>query len=344
MIRVLLIDDSALVRQLLSELLASDPEIEVVGTAPDPYVARQKIKALNPDVLTLDVEMPRMDGLTFLDNLMRLRPLPVIMVSSLTARGADATLRAMELGAIDFVTKPQVGVAEGLKAYGEELITKVKAAARARVRAREAPSPRTGRERLALEIRTTDQVLAIGASTGGTEAIREVLECLPPDCPPTVITQHIPAQFSDSFARRLDASSAMSVAEARDGLQLRHGHAYVAPGDQHLEVVRSGALYYTRLNRGEPVNRHRPSVDVLFNSVARACGRNAVGALLTGMGKDGAEGLLAMRQAGALTLAQDEKTSVVWGMPGAAVKIDAAQHVLPLNQIAPYLLRVRKAA
>lgn len=333
--RVLIVDDSALVRKVLTEVLDSDPMIEVVGAASDPHMARSQIKELNPDVLTLDVEMPRMDGITFLSNLMRLRPMPVVMVSSLTEPGADVTLSALELGAIDFVTKPKVDVAHGLDEYADELVAKVKMAARARPRAAKGPSGK-GRARAGVmaKVKATDTLLAIGASTGGTEAIREVLEQLPPNGPPTVITQHIPQAFSGPFAKRLDKASPMRVAEARDGQQILPGHAYVAPGDQHLRVWRDGARYVCRLHDDDPVNRHRPSVDVLFDSVASRIGVNAIGILLTGMGNDGAEGLLRMREAGAATIAQDEATSVVWGMPGEAVKLGAAQDVLPLAQVA----------
>lgn len=335
--KVLIIDDSALVRRVLSELLASDPELEVVGTASDPYVAREEIKRLKPDVLTLDVEMPRMDGVTFLGNLMRLRPMPVVMISSLTGAGADVTLAALELGAVDFVTKPKLDVAQGLQAYAEEIVRKVRAAASARVRVREEQDvvASTGRRLRALQsFRTTDRLIAIGASTGGTEAIRVILQQMPPDAPATVITQHIPIAFSEPFARRLNANSAMTVCQAEDGQQILQGHAYVAPGDRHLRVQRSGARLLCRLDDGPPVNRHKPSVDVLFQSVAEQVGWNAVGVLLTGMGGDGALGLLAMQTSGAPTIAQDEATSVVWGMPGEAVKLKAADHVLPLELIA----------
>lgn len=335
-IRVLIIDDSALVRKLLTELLAEDPAIEVVGTASDPYVAREKIKALNPDVITLDIEMPRMDGLAFLENLMRLRPMPVLMVSSLTEHGADITLHALSLGAIDFVTKPKIDVQNGLSAYAETLRTKVKATAKARVAPRIAingPKPAPS-----YRYRTTDQLIAIGASTGGVVAIRDLLAEFPADAPPVVITQHIPAHFSGPFAERLNRHSRMVVAEATDGQILLPGHAWVAPGNRHLGVMRDGARWRCRLGDTPPVNGHRPSVDVLFHSVAKAAGVNARGALLTGMGDDGARGLLAMRQAGALTVAQDEASSVVWGMPGRAVAMDAAVHIEPLDTIAQRLL------
>jgi len=337
-IRVLIVDDSALVRQLLTEILESDPGIEVVGTAADPYIARDKIKQLNPDVLTLDVEMPRMDGLSFLQNLMRLRPMPVVMVSSLTEKGADVTMAALELGAIDFVTKPKLEVERGLRDYGMELIEKVKTASKARVAcARRHDLPKKV-DTITGTYRTTDRLIAIGASTGGTEAIRAVLQQFPPNAPAVVIAQHIPGGFSRAFAQRLDRESPLTVFEASDGQPITPGHAYVAPGGFHLRVERSGARWFCRVGQDEPVNRHRPSVEVLFNSVATAAGKNAVAAILTGMGDDGARGMLALRDAGAYTLAQDESTSVVWGMPGSAVKLGAALDVLPLEQIAGRLL------
>jgi len=345
-IRVLIVDDSALVRSILADMLASDPAIEVVGSASDAHIAREKIKQLNPDVITLDVEMPKMDGLTFLRNLMRLRPMPVVMVSSLTERGADVTLDALAIGAIDYLPKPKIDVAATLRDYGAELIEKIKVAASASVRALDpqaakkvappkysadaviarVPAPR--------QLRTTDRIIAIGASTGGTEAIKEVLMGLPPDFPGVVIAQHIPKAFSTPFARRMNDCCQMTVCEAEDGQQVMAGHVYIAPGDRHLLVQRDGARYVCRLDDGNPVNRHKPSVDVLFRSVAQSAGQNAIGMLLTGMGKDGARGLLEMREAGCRTLAQDEATSVVWGMPGEAVALGAAQHVLPLQEIA----------
>lgn len=348
--RVLIVDDSALIRRLLSDILASDPDIEVVGTATEAFMARDKIKRLAPDVLTLDVEMPRMDGLTFLRNLMRLRPMPVVMVSTLTERGASVTLEAMELGAIDFVAKPKMDVGRTLPDYAAEIIGKVKAARHARVRQLQPASsgkmavkkahsadaiiPRSGQS---LNFKTTDSIVAIGASTGGTEAIREVVSALPSDFPGVVIAQHIPPAFSTAFAKRLNDFSALAVTEATDGEQILSGRAYVAPGDAHLMVVRDGAQYRCKLSSGPPVNRHRPSVDVLFRSVAQCVGRNATGVILTGMGKDGARGLKEMRDAGACTIAQDERTSVVWGMPGEAVRIGGAELVAPLEQVAPKL-------
>jgi len=334
-IRVLVIDDSALVRKMLTAILNEGHDIQVVGAAPDPLIAREKIKQLQPDVLTLDVEMPRMDGLTFLSNLMRLRPMPVVMVSSLTEAGADVTLRALELGAIDFVTKPKVDLSAQLKGYGDEIRGKVRTAASVRdvgrlARKAATPAPNTARA----GFRTTGILLGIGASTGGTEAIRSVLAALPADAPGTVITQHIPAAFSEPFARRLDAHSAMIVREARHGEEIRVGHAYVAPGNAHLRVKRSGARFLCQLGEDDPVSGHRPSVDVMFDSLSNSAGQNAIGVLLTGMGQDGAKGLLAMREAGAQTIAQDERTSVVWGMPGSAVKLNAVDTVVPLDEVA----------
>ena len=349
-IRVLIVDDSALVRQMLTEILSADPALEVVGSAGDAHIARAKIKQLNPDVLTLDVEMPKMDGLTFLRNLMRLRPMPVVMVSSLTERGADVTLDALSLGAVDYLPKPRIDIAATLKDYGAELIEKVKTAAQARVRSlapgtlgnvpprlsADAILPRTS----AGKLRTTERLIAVGASTGGTEAIKELLTQLPADTPAIVIAQHIPKAFSAAFAKRMNGCSAMTVCEAEDRQQLLAGHVYIAPGDRHLLVERDGARYITRLDDGPPVNRHKPSVDVLFRSVAQNAAANAIGVLLTGMGKDGARGLLEMRTAGSATLAQDEGTSVVWGMPGEAVALGAVQDVLPIYQLAGALSRL----
>jgi two-component system chemotaxis response regulator CheB len=336
-VKVLVVDDSALVRRLLAEILGGDPGIVVVGTASDPFIARQKIKQLAPDVLTLDVEMPRMDGLTFLRNLMRLRPMPVVMVSTLTAAGAQVTLDALSLGAVDFVAKPKLDVARGLEADAALLVEKVKQAALARV---SALAPDTAATPLAapLGYRTTERLLAIGASTGGTEAIRLLLEQLPADAPATVIAQHIPGAFSGAFAQRLDRHSRMTVREVREDQPLLAGHAYVAPGGRHLRVLRDGARWRCVLGDDAPVRRHRPSVDVLFESLARHAGANACAALLTGMGDDGARGLRALRDAGAHTIAQDEASSVVWGMPGSAVALGAAREVLPLSQIAARLL------
>jgi two-component system chemotaxis response regulator CheB len=347
-LKVLIVDDSALVRRILTELLSADPEVEVVGAASDAYMARDKIKALNPDVITLDVEMPKMDGVTFLRNLMRLRPMPVVMVSSLTEHGAEITLDALAVGAVDYLPKPKIDLAATLGDYAEELCTKIKAAARARVRRYSADAPAANLSQVPprysadailpkssahRQFRTTDRIIAIGASTGGTEAIREVLVQLPADTPGIVITQHIPKAFSTPFAKRMNACCQMTVYEAEDGQQVLPGHVYIAPGDRHLLLVRDGARYVCKLDDGQPVNRHKPSVDVLFRSVAQQAGRNAIGVILTGMGKDGAEGMKEMREAGSPTIAQDEATSVVWGMPREAVAIGAAVLVLGLHEI-----------
>jgi two-component system chemotaxis response regulator CheB len=353
-IRVLIVDDSALVRSLLTDILNAARGIEVAGVAADAHAAREKIKQLNPDVLTLDVEMPKMDGITFLRNLMRLRPMPVVMVSSLTERGADVTLDALALGAVDYLSKPRIDLAATLKDYGEELVEKIRIASRASVRAldpRQPRAPEAVRPAHSADavlpprapqgnrpLRTTDRIIAIGASTGGTEAIKEVLIRLPPDCPGVVIAQHIPKAFSTPFARRMNECCPMSVCEAQDGQHVLAGHAYIAPGDRHLMVVRDGARYVCRLDDGVPVNRHKPSVDVLFRSVAQNAGSNAIGVLLTGMGKDGSRGLKEMRDSGSRTIAQDEATSVVWGMPGEAVALGAAEHVLPLESVAGKVL------
>lgn len=341
-IKVLIVDDSALVRQLLTEMISADPAFEVVGTAADPFVARDKIKQLKPDVLTLDVEMPRMDGLTFLENLMRLHPLPVLMVSSLTERGAEVTLQALDLGAIDFVTKPKLDVKAGLTEQAEQLRAKLKAAARARLPS--LPRPQAAVLPARKLYGTTDKIIAIGSSTGGTEAVREVIRRMPADAPAIVITQHIPATFSAPFAARLDRCGAMRACQAEDGQQIVPGHIYVAPGGRHLQVIRSGARYVCRLNDEAPECFQRPAVDVLFRSVAQHVGPNAVAAVLTGMGEDGARGLLAVLQAGGRTLVQDEASSVVWGMPGAAFRLGGAESVVPLDQIAEQLLRLINSA
>ena len=353
-IRVLVIDDSAAMRQLLTEILNSDPGIEVIGTAPDPFVAREKIKLLNPDVLTLDVEMPRMDGLAFLRNLMRLRPMPVVMCSSLTQKGAAVALDALALGAVEIVAKPSVDVLHGIKAAAQEIISKVKVAARAHVKALVDTPPMTIADRHDADVvlpkrsapthfATTDRIIAMGASTGGTEALRDVLSRLPSDVPGIVIAQHIPRAFSGPFAQRMNACSLLNICEAVDGQPILAGHAYIAPGDAHLLVVRNGARYQCRLSDGELVNRHRPSVDVLFRSVAQSAGRNSIGVMLTGMGRDGAEGMKEMRDAGALTIAQDEESSVVWGMPGAAWEIGAVQALHPLRRIAENIVLLASA-
>jgi two-component system chemotaxis response regulator CheB len=334
-IRVLTIDDSALMRQVLATLLSKDPEIEVIGSAPDPYIAREKIKALNPDVITLDVEMPKMDGLTFLEKLMRGRPMPVVMVSSLTEAGCQTTLRALELGAVDFITKPKIDLREGMEEVAQDLIAKVKAAAQAKIR-----SKGVGGKGVAIPlapggamIKTTDTIIAIGASTGGTEAVKDVLVALPPNIPPILITQHMPEHFTKTWADRMNSLCRISVKEAEDGDSVLPGHALVAPGSYHMTLVRSGARYTVRINREPPVNRHRPSVDVTFASVAKYAGANAVGVILTGMGGDGAKEMLTMKQAGAFTIAQDEASCVVFGMPKEAIKMGGVDKILPLSEI-----------
>lgn len=353
-IRVVVVDDSALVRQLLSEILNSDPLIEVVATAADPYQAREKIKKYNPDVLTLDVEMPRMDGVTFLRNLMRLRPMPVVMVSTLTERGAQVTLEALELGAFDFVAKPKLDLSTTITDYADEICEKVKAAADVPASMLEKKSNLHVEAKLTadavlakqappkMQLKTTEKIIAIGASTGGTEAIKDVLSALPVDVPGIVITQHIPVTFSAAFAQRVNGLAVIEVKEAEDGEQILPGHAYIAPGNMHLLVERSGARYYCKLNDGPPVSRHKPSVDVLFRSVAQNVGPNAIGIMLTGMGDDGAQGMLEMKDAGAMNLVQDEKSSVVWGMPGSAVKVGAAERQFPLNKIAEEIINLSR--
>lgn len=343
LIKVLCVDDSALIRDLLSEIINEQPDMEVVAVAPDPLVARDLIKRHNPDVLTLDVEMPRMDGLDFLERLMRLRPMPVLMVSSLTQAGSEVTLRALELGALDFVAKPALGIRSGMIEYANEIAEKLRAAAVSRpqrVRRRDAPAP----QRLTAPLVSSEKLIVIGASTGGTEAIRHVLEPLPANSPAILIAQHMPGGFTRSFAERLDRLCRISVKEAVDGERILPGHAYIAPGDAHLKISRSGANYVARLDNGPPVNRHRPSVDVLFGSAAAQAGRNAIGVLLTGMGKDGAAGLLEMRQAGAPTIAQDEASCVVFGMPREGIALGGASEVLPLDDVAPRLLALAAAS
>jgi len=347
-IKVLIVDDSALVRQILTEIFSKAPGIEVVGTAGDPYIARTKIKELNPDVLTLDVEMPKMDGLTFLSNLMRLRPMPVVMVSSLTEKGADVTLQALELGAVDFVTKPKIDLAHTMNEYAEEIIEKVKTAAMANVRQYKEPPKLEIEKKQSVDaiiqkskvrnFKTTDRIVAIGASTGGTEAIKEVLLRMPVNCPGIVITQHIPEGFSKKFAQRMDNLLPHKVYEATDGQQVIPGHIYIAPGDKHLLVERSGARYICKLSDGPRVNRHKPSVDVLFRSIAQNVGPNAIGVILTGMGDDGAQGLKEMHDNGAKTIAQDERSSVVWGMPAVAIKLGGVDEVLGLTRIAEQII------
>ena len=341
-IKVLIIDDSALMRQVLTKLMTQDPEIEVIGAAPDPFVAREKLKSLNPDVVTLDVEMPRMDGLTFLEKLMTGRPMPVVMVSTLTEAGCETTLRALELGAVDFFTKPKLDMQHGMEDQAQELIAKVKAAAQAKIGPRKSapkgPGTAGPKPVSSAMIKTTDTIIAIGSSTGGTEAVKDVLVSLPPNTPPIIITQHMPEKFTKSWADRMNELCALSVKEATDGDGVIAGCALVAPGNYHMTLVRSGAKYIVRLNQDEPVNRHRPSVDVMFHSVAKVAGANAIGVILTGMGGDGAKAMLEMKQAGAYNIAQDEASCVVFGMPKEAIKLGGVDKILPLSEIAQEIL------
>jgi two-component system chemotaxis response regulator CheB len=332
--KVLIVDDSALIRSVMSEIVNSQADMEVVATAPDPLVARELIKKHNPDVLTLDVEMPKMDGLDFLEKLMRLRPMPVLMVSSLTERGSEITMRALELGAVDFVTKPKISIGSGMREYTELITDKIRAAARARVKRTVAsPLATTALPQLRSPLTSSEKLIIIGASTGGTEAIREFLMQMPSDCPGILIAQHMPEGFTTSFARRLDSLCKITVCEAAGNERVLPGHAYIAPGHSHLLLARSGANYMTRIEQTDPVNRHRPSVDVLFRSAASAAGKNAVGVILTGMGKDGAAGMLEMKNAGAQNFAQDEASCVVFGMPREAIAIGAAHEVAPLTAL-----------
>ena len=351
--RVVVVDDSALVRSLLTEIINRQRDMECVGAASDPFVAREMIRNTNPDVVTLDVEMPRMDGIDFRGKLMRLRPTPVVMVSTLTERGADVTLRALELGAVDFVAKPKIGVADGLKQLAEEITDKIRIAAKAQLKrlavpvagpaaghanAGDAAAPQRPAVTHSLGRLSTEKIVFIGASTGGTEATKEVLVQLPPDSPAVMITQHMPPGFTKSYAARLDSLCRIRVAEARDGERVLPGHAYIAPGGMHMSVERSGANYIARVQAGEPVNRHMPSVEVLFKSAARVVGPNALGIMLTGMGADGAKAMREMRDAGSYNFAQDEASCVVFGMPREAIAHGAVHEVLPLTQIAGKLI------
>ena len=358
-IRVLVVDDSALVRSLLTEIINRQPDMECVGAAPDPLVAREMIRALNPDVITLDVEMPKMDGIDFLAKLMRLRPMPVVMVSTLTDQGADVTLKALELGAVDYVAKPKIGVADGLRLLADDITSKVRIAAVAKIRsprpvaslASESPAGsgggpvRSPAAPASVGRLSTERIIFIGASTGGTEATKTVLMGLPADAPAVMITQHMPPGFTRSYAARLDGLCRIRVMEASDGERILPGHAYIAPGGFHLSVERSGANYIARVRDGEPVNRHRPSVEVLFLSAARIVGPNALGVMLTGMGGDGATAMKVMRDAGSWNLAQDEESCVVFGMPKEAIAAGAVHEIVPLTAVASKLLdRLRSTA
>lgn len=362
-IRVLVIDDSALIRKILTEVLSASPDIEVVGAAADPLIAREMIKQLNPDVLTLDIEMPHMDGITFLSNLMRLRPTPVVMISTLTEHGAEATLNALALGAVDFIAKPKVDVVNTLNEYADEIISKVIVAAQAKVGAVHdraiklknsgttipesssrhsvdvilKPEPIRAHAHL-----TSSKIIALGASTGGTEAIKTVVKGFPSDTPPILITQHLPAAFSESFVRHIDLVTAMSACIPKHGQVVEVGNIYLSPGDRHMLVVREGGKYIIHLSDGLPVNRHKPAVDVLFRSVSQCAGANAVGVLLTGMGADGALGMKEMHDSGAKTVIQDEQSSVVWGMPGAAFKLGCTDYVVSLEDVSNKVLSLVK--
>ncbi|MBP6599673.1 MAG: chemotaxis response regulator protein-glutamate methylesterase [Giesbergeria sp.] len=353
-IRVIVVDDSALVRSLLAEIINRQPDMECIGTANDPLIAREMIREMNPDVITLDVEMPRMDGIDFLGRLMRLRPMPVVMISTLTERGAEVTMKALELGAVDFVSKPRVGLANGLNELATQIVDKIRVAAVAQVR-RAAPTRPAAPARGAvaggavsaptpsasvglLGRLSTEKLIFIGASTGGTEAIKEILVNLPADCPAIVITQHMPPGFTTSFAARLNSLSQITVKEASHGERILPGHAYIAPGGKQFHISRSGANYVAVVDDGPAVNRHKPSVEVLFKSAAALVGRNAYGIMLTGMGNDGAAAMREMKDAGSYNYVQDEASCIVFGMPREAIAHGAADEVLPLTQIAPALV------
>jgi two-component system chemotaxis response regulator CheB len=348
MIKVLIVDDSILIRKVLTEIFSKQPDIEVVGTAADPLIAREKIKTLKPDVITLDIEMPKMDGITFLRNLMRLRPMPVVMISTLTQKGAPATLEALEIGAVDYIGKPSADKPELLSQYADEIIEKVKTASVANVNRLEVQANRDSTnviKPIEKQGLSKNGFIVIGASTGGTEAIRELLCMLPVDTPPIVITQHIPPVFSASFAKRINGLIHQSVCEAHDGDKIMAGHVYIAPGDKQFAVIQKGGHYYCNVFDGERVNLHKPSVEVLFDSVTALpmLAKRSIGIMLTGMGADGAKAMLRLKQAGCYNVVQDRESSVVWGMPGAAVELGAAACVLPLNQIAAHVVtRLKK--
>jgi two-component system, chemotaxis family, protein-glutamate methylesterase/glutaminase len=348
-VKVLIVDDSAVVRQTLTAILQTDPDIEVMGVAADPFVAAKKIAHEVPDVITLDIEMPRMDGLTFLKRIMTQHPIPVVIISSLTARGTETGLKALEYGAVEIITKPQMNTKQFIEESKIRIIDAVKAAANARIsRKKSIPDivvpPKYSADVILPEvtqksmIKTTEIVVSVGASTGGTDALQVFLQALPPDSPGIVIVQHMPEHFTRSFANRLNELCAITVKEAEDGDTVIRGRALIAPGNHHMLLKRSGARYYVEIKDGPLVNRHRPSVDVLFRSTARYAGSNAIGVIMTGMGDDGAKGLLEMKDAGAKTVAQDEKSCVVFGMPNEAIKLGAAGKVLALQSIAAYVL------
>lgn len=342
-IKVVIVDDSALIRSILKEIINQQPDMAVVGAAPDPLAAREMIRSTNPDVITLDVEMPKMDGLDFLEKLMRLRPMPVLMVSTLTEKGSEVTLRALELGAIDYIAKPKIDIQNSMREYAELITAKIRIAAKARVRVHHAPiSPKKSADSVLPSLRnkiaSTEKILVFGASTGGTEALKAVLTQLPPDCPGVVVAQHMPEGFTKSFAARLDSLCQIRVKEAEHGDRVLPGHAYIAPGHAHLLLARSGANYICELSQADPVNRHRPSVDVLYRSVANHAGKNAIGVILTGMGRDGAAGMRELHEAGAYTIAQDEQSCIVFGMPKEAIASGGVDEIVPLHDIAHRLL------
>lgn len=349
-IKVFIIDDSALMRQMLTEMLSSDPLIKVIGSAADPFIAAKKLATEAPDVITLDIEMPRMDGITFLTKLMSQHPLPVVVISSLTGKGSDTAIKALECGAVEVMQKPDFQDQQGLEECKIRLIDSIKAARISKISRRSVTKPVTVAPKYSADaviatssrhsmVKTTEKVIAVGASTGGTEALKIFLTALPADSPGIVIVQHMPEMFTKSFAKRLNELSAITVKEAEDGDSVIRGRALIAPGNKHMLLKRSGARYYVEVKDGPLVNRHRPSVDVLFRSTSQYAGANSIGIIMTGMGDDGAKGMLEMRNSGAYTIAQDEKTSVVFGMPKEAIKLDAVDKILPLELISHHILR-----
>ncbi len=341
MIKVLIVDDSALIRRLMMEILSADPEIEVVAAVPDPHVAREKIKQFNPDVITLDVEMPRMDGLSFLEKIMRLRPMPVVMVSALTQKGAEVTVQSLEMGAVDVIAKPTLDIERSWPAVSDEIIEKVKAAARSKVQGRAGrPTGMGALKATALQFKGSNQVIAIGASTGGVMALKDIVYNMPADAPPILISQHLPETFVKQFAARMNNNSKLQIVEATQNAKVIPGHVYISPGDRNLTLARSGAQYVCSLQDPKPGSGIIPSVDALFSSVAKSAGKNAIGVILTGMGRDGAEGLLEMRKAGALTIGQSEASCMIYGMPKAAFELGAVQNQLALEDIAEFLRQI----